>query len=199
MGDIAIVRSKLLILAAISIVSVDAVYAGVCDDFKGEAYGLCLAAESIPCTVETQNEKACEELAKEFTGLTNSIPPWLNTIEEICPCRLEMDQVFSEIEGQSLAVEGKCFVGQLTENVPVPNSMGIQIIGQVNNRSETMLLGAYTYHDSDPKGGQCELDATIEPLGHIYTALIITEAEQKVCAEVIRQIAVFMEIDCLEP
>jgi len=190
---------NLLLLLTAWVISTDIAVASPCDDFKGEAYGLCLAAEAIPCNADTTDNIACKALAEDFARVTETVPPWLYQVGMICPCRLEMDQVFSEIESRSLSLEGKCLVGQLTENVPVPDSIGIQITGKIADSSGTVLMGAYSYDDTDPAGGQCEVDASIEPLGHIFTALIISEAEQQVCADAIRQMALTIEIDCLEP
>ena len=200
--QVASLATHRVFLVLFTIFAVDALFAakGPCDETKGEAYGLCLAAEAVPCTRENQDDDACQALADSYFELTRAEPPWLNFVETICPCRREMDRVLAEIEYHDLTLDGNCLIGQLTENVPVPDSIGIQLTASLADDQASILMGAYTYTDTDPAGAQCEVSASFDWLNEeIYSALIISEGEQKVCQDAIREITQTIKMDCLEP
>ncbi len=173
-------------------------YAGPCDDQTGEAYGLCLAAEAIPCTLFNENDPLCEAMTKDFISRTGVEPPWLNYIETVCPCLEEINRVIDSVKVTLGTFVGECRIGQLTERVPVIDSNGILLTGNFSNTSGGVLIGAYSYTDTIPGSGQCEVDASFEPLGHIFTAHIINKPEQQACSDAIEKMTLSIGINCLK-
>ena len=189
----------IVLAMTLQIALVNATAADTCDDQKGEAYGLCIAAESIPCNLETASSPECESLADAFREIAQGFPPWLEEAAEgICPCQFEIDRLVKQLKDDAIGIEGECLIGQLTANVPVPDSLGIQIIATGVTQSASILIGAYSYRDSEPGSGQCEVDAALGVDQRISTALMVTKAEQEQCQRAIATLTTELNISCLD-